>query len=66
MIRLNSPVIFMDANTLYRMLLVSTVNDELFFFKLLWKNGYLEYQIVYNGDSVFSGLKKSKTVNYAN
>ena len=55
----------MEVNTLYRMLLISTVNDELCFFKLLWKNGRLDYEIVYYGDSVFSALKKTKTVNYS-
>ncbi len=55
----------MEVNTLYRILLVSTVNDELFFLKLLWKNGHLDYEMVYDGDSVFSALKKTKTVNYS-
>jgi hypothetical protein len=64
-IRLPSPAIFMDVNPLYRMLIVSTVNDEICMFKLLWKNGMLEYEMVYSGDSVFSGLGKKKTVNYA-
>ncbi len=54
----------MDINNVYKILMVSTVYDEFHFFKLIWKNGYLSYQIVYNGDSMFSGLKKGKKVNY--
>ena len=63
MIQLSAPAIFMDVNPLYRMLIVSTVNDEVCMFRLLWRNGILEYEMVYCGDSVFSGLGKKKTVN---
>lgn len=64
MIQLSAPAIFIDVNPLYRMLIVSTVNDEVCMFRLLWRNRMLEYEMVYCGDSVFLGLGKKKTVNY--
>ena len=54
----------MDINQIYKILIISTVNDEFYFFKLIWKNGHLSYQLVYNGDSHLSGLKSTKKVNY--
>lgn len=54
----------MEINQIYKILLISTVNDEFNFFKLIWKNGHLFYQLIYNGDSQLSGLKNTKKVNY--
>jgi hypothetical protein len=45
--------------------MISTVYDEFCFIKLIWKAGFLSYEMVYNGDSGFSGLKKDKKLNYS-
>lgn len=53
----------MDFNQIYKILLISTVNDEFYFFKVNWKNGHLSYQLIYNGDSHLSGIKNINKVN---
>jgi hypothetical protein len=51
---------FMEVDPIYRLLLIVTITDEFYFLKLNWKGGNLFYDMLYNGDSSFSGLKKVK------
>ena len=34
--------------------------------KLLWKGGCLGYEMLYNGDSAFTGLRKKKNIIFNN